>query len=527
MDRSRSRLLPALCAALLAAACAEDEFAPPTPGGEPPAGAAPAQAAAPPSFADGELQQIRALPGVAADAEPALQVFAWSREGLALADMDADVYWQTDQGPSLTTVRTGPEGWTHNLFPSGALIHRLLIRPTATSAPHWVQVGQYMQPGRIVRVDALILRAAMIRGVVLDEAGAPIPGATVAGFQRPLTAVDPEEKPAADNFGAADENGAFLLGGFGPGPFVLEAAAEGRVNTWRLTGTLEEGELVEGVELPMEPAHAVHGQALDPDGAPVRGARVIAGRGGRRQTTQPGPKESIVYVPARQTVTASDDSGVFTLPLVPDSQQWNLNVDHPRFRKHVGRLEAGQVDVIVRLERGLEVRGSVLDAGGGALANAAVVLLGAKPSVAQSNRRGVFVLGGLDEEAGRFLYVSHAGWAPRLLGPMDPASGEEVAIRLEERAPLAGRLVGADGAPIAGARLTLHFLDLPPGFPDQHYPPDLRSLQSGLSGPDGGFSFDGLPGGRYRVEADAGDGRAGAFELRTGEAARDLALERP
>lgn len=510
---------------LAAAACSKDEFAPPpTPAGSAAAQQPPADPA--PSFAADELARVAARAAADPAQPPVLELRCWTRDGRAVPDLSFDIYWQTDEGPSITAGKLGPDGWSRNGLPSGALIHSVKVRPTAYTAPRPVQVGQYAQPGRIVRVDALILPAAVVSGVVLDETGTPVPGAMLAGFHAVRSAVDSQERPAADNAGQSGEDGRFRLGGFAPGPFVLEAAQEGRMNVWRVTGQLAEGEEVGGVELLLEPAHTVHGQVLDPDGAPVRGARVVAGKPDRRTLTRPGPTPELVYVPARQAVTTTDEQGLFQLPLVPDAQEWNVNVDHARFRKWLGRIEAGQVDLIVRLERGLEARGSVLDAAGERLQGAAVVLLGgAKPAAAQTNRHGVFAIGGLDESAGRYLYISHPEHAPLLIGPVDLAGGKAIEARLGARESLHGRVTD-HGAPVGGARLTLNFAELPAGFPEEAYPAELRSLQSGLSGADGSFEFAGIPAGLYRVEVSAADGRARVFDgLRTGAAAHALALD--
>ncbi|MDA1259872.1 MAG: carboxypeptidase-like regulatory domain-containing protein [Planctomycetota bacterium] len=525
------RLRPALLVSFLifvVAGCAKDEFADPS--GKNPSQPAPPgpsgfqQPVPPPQFEAGAQSVLRVVPGTGPESAPLLEVHAWTRDGRKLQDLEYDVYWQTDEGPSLTAGKLGPEGSSQKSFPSGALIHRLLIRPTGYSAPLWIQVSQFVQPGRVLRVDGLVLPAAILSGVVLDENGAPIPGASLAGFQQPILRVDEADRPAVDNLGVTDENGAFRLGGFGPGPFVLEAGFEGRITVWRVAGALAEGQEIGGIELQMEPAHTVHGQVLSDSGEPVKAARIVAGKTGRRQLTRPGPTPEISYVPARQAVARSDDNGVFQLLLVPDSQEWNVNVDHPRFHKFLGRLEAGQVDLVVRLVRGLEARGTVFDHAGERLTGASVVLLGgSQPLAVQSNRQGVFAIGGLDEEAGRFLYVSHAEHAPLLLGPVDLSSGQHLEIHLSARVQLGGTLSDGEGRPLGGARVTLRSEALPEGFPPEHYPAELLSLQSGLSSASGAFSFDGIPAGLYRAEVTAQDGRTQSFSgLSTGS--EDLKL---
>lgn len=529
MLRSRTSLLLSFLIAL-AAGCAKDEFAIPEGGAAAPSGSAqaapPRQDAPPPEFAANSQVVVRLLDNQVPDAAPVLEVRAWTRDGRAVPGHEYRVYWQTDEGPSLSAEKLGPEGWAAGPYPSGALIHRVYFHPTGLTAPLMAPVGQYMQPGRIVRVDALIVPAGIVSGVVLDENGLPVPGATLAGFQQPLLQVDESERPSADNVGTADENGLFRLGGFAAGQFVLEAGSPGRVTVWRLAGVLAEGQEVEGVELQLEPAHTVYGQVLNDAGEAVSGARIVAGKAGRRQLNRPGPAAELVYVPARQAVARSDESGVFQLPAVPDSQEWNFNVEHSRHRRVLGRIAAGQVDLVVRMERGLELRGIVLGPEAQPLQSVSVALIGGeRPYSALSNRTGEFVLGGLDESAGRYLYLKHGEHAPVLLGPVDLANGLGVEVRLGAVARLGGTLTDAQGRPLGGARMTLRYEGMPDGLAPEHYPPELLRLQSGLSSASGGFEFSGIPAGAYSVEVTAEDGRRQSFSgVRTGTADLKLVL---
>lgn len=515
----------------LAVACDGGE---PTPKPDAPAQAAGAQAVAAPTPADvmrpqdgGPHTEVSVYSAENPDQVPILEIRLWSRDGKPVPDIGYEVFWQTDDGPSVTNSLVNVEGWSRGGMIAGSRVHRVRIRPTGYSAPQTVQVNQFMQLGRIVRVDVLVLAAAVVSGVVLDESGAPVAKAKLAAFHSVRSAVDSEQRPAADTFGDTDEQGRFRLGGFPPGPFVLEAVTEQRVTVWRVTGTLTEGQEVSGVEILMELGHTVHGQVLDPNGVPVPNANVVAGKPARRQQTRPGPIATLTYVPTRQVVTATDEKGVFQLPQVPDSQEWAINVDHPRYRKSVSKILAGQVDVLVLLERGLEVTGEVTSSDGLPLAGATVSLLGgAEIPSATTLRTGRFMLGGLTEQVGRYLFLQHAKHAPTFLGPVSLQAGEALSIQLAAPARLGASLHTADGSPVAGARVILQYLDLPQGFPAAAYPADLLTRQSGLSSAEGEFFFDGIPAGRYRVEVIQLDGKRKSFEdLNTAEPSRKLTIE--
>lgn len=451
---------------------------------------------------------------------PLLEVRAWSRRsGLPLAGMAYDVYWQTDEGPNKTNSITGADGWTRNAFPNFSQLHNLYLQPAPLTAPVRVTLGQMMEPGVIVRVDLVVPPAAIVSGVVLDELGQPVPNAGLAGFHASHLEIDAKERPPADSFGTANADGTFRLGGFPAGPFVLEAGLDSRATVWRLTGVLAEGQVVEGAEIQLETCHNVFGQILDAADQPVSGANVMAGKVGRRQLSRPGPAPELRYVPGRPLLARSDERGTFNLPAVPDGQVWSVVVEHARYKRASARLEPGQVDLLIRLQEGLRVSGTLLLPDGQPAARVVIALVGGAAELSNTvNKQGRFGFAGLDPAENLWIVAHGAGLAPLLHGPLSLAAQSVEGLQLQLPAPqvLGGGVTGPDGKPVEGARVTLMRLDLPAGLPAEGLAPALLGQGSSLTGAGGEFAFGDLAPGRYQVTAQSPDGATQRIETAAG-----------
>ncbi len=426
-----------------------------------------------------------------------LEVVLTSEEtGEPLANLSYEVFWQDDAGPNRLDGVTGPNGVNVTRFTPGSILRSVRVHPTGPTAPLRHDFTHLVAAGERYRLELAVPRAGVVSGVVLDENGDPVPDAQVAAFHRRFDLVDGEEVPAADTHATTGADGTFRLGGFPEGPFVLEAGKEQRLCVRRLAGSLRKGQVVEGVELLLEPGHAVYGQVTGPDGEPVGDARVVAGQPGRRQHVRPGPVDEVVYLAPRPIVTRSDADGLFVLPLVPEGRTWNLNVDHPSYRRKVVTLDPGAVDVWVELDRGAVLRGFVHDALGQPVKKAAVLLLGGPsrlPTPSTLTRAdGSFELAGLDGRSGRWLVVSAREHAPVVEGPVDLAAGGlERNLVLPEAMPLEGIVTDAEGRPLSGVAVTARWRDAPEGLPEEFHPLVLGRRERQVTGAAGAFSFDG------------------------------------
>ncbi len=426
-----------------------------------------------------------------------LEVVLTSEEtGEPLANLSYEVFWQDDSGPNRLEGLTGPGGANVTRFTPGAILRSVRVHPTGLTAPLRHDFAHLVAAGERFRLELAVPRAGVVSGVVLDENGDPVPDAQVAAFHRRFDLVDGEQIPSADTHATTGPDGTFRLGGFPKGPFVIEAGKDQRLCVRRVAGSLEKGQVVEGVELLLEPGHSVYGQVTGPDGEPVADARVVAGQPGRRQHVRPGPVDEVVYLAARPVVTRSDADGLFTLPLVPDGRTWNVNVDHPSYRRKVVTLDPGAVDLWVELDRGAVLRGFVHDALGQPIKKAAVLLLGGPARLptpsALTRADGSFELAGLDGRSGRWLVVSAREHAPVVEGPVDLSAGElERSVVLPDALPLEGVVTDAEGRPLSGVAVTARWRDAPDGLPEEFHPLALGRRERQVTGAAGTFSFDG------------------------------------
>ena len=179
-------------------------------------------------------------------------------------------------------------------------------------------------------------------------------------------------------------------------------------------------------------------------GSPVPGAAVMI------QESAEHPIPSLA-----SALTGNDGTASLSVP----RGAWHLVVAHRELARHRARLDAQAelVELTVALERGVRIEGSVVDSSGRAVSDATVRALKTESDDEVSHQKtgsdGTFSLPGLDPRSYR-LYVHSGRHRPRWEGPIDFTSHGEVrrlVVRLEDGRTIAGRVVDADGRPIAGA----------------------------------------------------------------------------
>ncbi len=140
---------------------------------------------------------------------------------------------------------------------------------------------------------------------------------------------------------------------------------------------------------------------------------------------------------------------------------------------------------------GASLRGVVVDEAGDPIAHARVEVRStldepAPPWTATTDDDGRFTLTSLRPGPQRVEVVAEG--YERIGQRLDSRTDEEVRVVLRRTGAIAGQVLGPDGRPHAGATVVLAGSGV--------WPP--RSLDSG---PDGNFSFEGVPGGIYEVRA--------------------------
>ena len=353
----------------------------------------------------------------------------------------------TPEGTSI--VRTTAGGTFESIYDQPVVVNHFAVLPGDTTGDVHVPDGRRAMPGHPLEVELRVGVGGTLRGQVTDVDGEPVPGAEVlvwTGYRGGHRGLEPGRVVVA----GAD--GLFEARHVGP-QFVLEARSPGYVCVVGQAGTLEQGELLEYLELELAREWEVHGIVVGPAGRPVADALV-----------EPGSRSWIFgdfhFIPWRDGVRTAED-GSFTLAM-SGSRDQGLRVRADGYREEVVPLTE-DAQLLVRLERGLCLRGTVRDEAGqpiaGAHLRATVEASGSSPesSSATSDASGRFEICGMSATAGCILEVHAPGFA--IQARDDVAVHEDlpnsVEVVLERGRTIAGVVLDADGAPVHGAFLSL------------------------------------------------------------------------
>ncbi len=222
------------------------------------------------------------------------------------------------------------------------------------------------------------------------------------------------------------------------------------------------------VAVVLDPAAAVTGRVLDDQGRPLEHARVTArlerGAGdtvgaetdGDGRFTVTGLAHGTYIVRAYPPRAYGDDRGDAT-------GQWLV--------ARLSGVVAGGDPLAIRLVRGLEIRGRLVDGSGASLAGAWVRAdplpggaggaerSGARPPGAETDAGGAFVITGLAPGEYRLSLVAGTQGARVVLaldgGAAVPAGATEVRLRAGDVRPVRGVVFGEGGAAVAGAGVTV------------------------------------------------------------------------
>ncbi len=338
-------------------------------------------------------------------------------------------------------------------------------------------------------LGTVILRpGTALEGRVIDARGQPIADAelwvTPAGARSPFRGLfRREEEPAA----RSGLDGWFRVADLAPGQAVdLQVVRRGYGGA-EVPGVVPPAE---PVTVTLQPAVRVSGRVVDPDAKPVAGAEVFLmaerQRGGYSGSSFAG----------RAT---SDDEGRF---LFTDVDPGTLRVSARAVGRQAAELTGVQAvagkdvaDLELVLAPGAAVEGRVVDGEGRPVAGAFVEPVEERSvrsfrisANATADGDGWYVLDGLP--TGPRSIAAEDGQGRRGVGELDVRAGENrLDIRLTGGAEVTGRVVDAEGAPVAGAEVML--LAGGRGW----------TRRQATTGGDGSFRFEGVEDGEYRVRA--------------------------
>jgi hypothetical protein len=384
-------------------------------------------------------------------------------------------------------------------------------------------LNQPAWPGRTRDLGELRLaRGFALSGRALTPDGAPVAGAEILAYADPALGQSGREELALDplpGMGAVtDREGTFRMDRLPPGRIRVRASAEGSISHWSPPLTAREGGQVTDLILQLPNAQTVRGIVLDAARQAVPGSAIRA----LISTNAAWPNQR------QELRTQSDLGGAFQLQVVENFRAVELEISapgHALVKRSLKAEDLRKQPIEIVLQSMPQVRGFVLDEAGIGVAGAQVVLAPASQTPfhprdrlalasASSGTDGAF---GLDFDIGLLSGSSrlellawddtHAPAVPVRLdlrsGNLDPALFP-LRLVLPAGLTLSGRVLTAQGEPVAGARLHLRKLQAPRA----NRLPSLESTARGgtvvarsSSGKDGSFMFTGLAPGDYRVEA--------------------------
>jgi protocatechuate 3,4-dioxygenase beta subunit len=280
------------------------------------------------------------------------------------------------------------------------------------------------------------------------------------------------------------EDGSFVLDNVPPGRLELIVEAPGYVEG-RVPGLLvEEGKTIGGVEVALDTGVRLFGRVTGPDGAAVPGVLVSA-------------EEDRGLVMMTSDRTTTDGAGEYAIEAVePAEKTFIFRKEGFLTERKTVKLAGREVRLDVRLSRGREVTGTVVDENGVPLAGASVSARSAVQDsgmrITRTDSNGAFRFEGL--APGRYTFrAEKSGYV----------TGEARDIDLD--------------AAMAGVRISLTgggtIVGLVRGLPEREFSTVVVSAVGSMGGrpasgrvdSSGAFRIEGVPTGTVRVSATAGD----------------------
>jgi len=508
----------------------------------PSAGEAPEVAALPPGAAEARTlagdSRREPVPAQATASAPAggeaceLVVLVRRREdGTPVADVAIELSGANlPPGPA----RTDAAGRWSARFAAAPLRSFQTVRagagPDTTSAER--VLDEILVAGRTTEVVLEVHGGASLAGRVVNQDGAPVPGARVLGWCR--TSYDPRRAPEREV--RAGPDGSFRVEHLGEA-FLVTAEAPGLTCLRGLRGTLAAGAVagdIGALELVLDEGRAYRGRVVDEAGAALEGARLeVDGTGSsseRDATAWPGV---FTFEPCWARAT-SDAAGRFELANLPRGLGHRARVNRAGFLEQFATLDA-DADVLVTLERGFDVTGRVLGWDGAPLPGARVRAEGSDASYADdvTDAEGRFRLVALKPRENAYVTVVAPGQALFARQPVrvGPDGDGPLELRLEPPRVLAGRVLDEAGQALAGARVHIQGERIVEAEADHGVVETLEWLlerDETRTDADGRFRFEDLYDGAFELRAARADEPAlfAKLQVRSGSEDVEVVLER-
>ncbi|MFP2898022.1 collagen binding domain-containing protein [Corallococcus sp. 4LFB] len=342
------------------------------------------------------------------------------------------------------------------------------------------------------RVQLRLQRGVMLEGSVRDDTGQPIPNARVETYREdggPL---------AAEAATVTDAAGRYRMGPTRPGPHTFRILVPHHLDLEVTAQKLQPG--MARLDFTLRRAKSVEGRVVDTSGAPHEGIRL-------ELSGSLGDWDDLLSSGAQR----SDAMGRFVMD-VQRAGTARLLVEEPSFRSLAIKVRVPSRDVVVVLDRGASVSGTVTNPRGLPLQDATVTLLketqdaedtpDEDPRSGKTDEQGRFQLKGIAPGS----YLLEAAIRGDLMEvsvsqaiAFQAREHLDVSLRMEAGGERSGIAVDGAGQPLADVAITATLPDEEEsrwgGGSDEDGPPGLRT------GPDGRFTLRGLVAPRYALWA--------------------------
>lgn len=342
--------------------------------------------------------------------------------------------------------------------------------------------------GAAQSVDFKLVRGGTIRGVVIARStGKPVPGAIVEA------STEPRRHSYWHEEATANDDGEFVLRVTPPGTVSLEAHAAGVASAQSMRVGIGIGERVDNVRLLVDPAVSICGRVVEKGTRRgIGGANVYAG--------------SIGVLAKPRTLEPSGAGGWFQIVGVRRGTQSLLAYAENRIPAQSNDIEVGDTDVtdaIIEMTTGSTLTGRIDPPGKASIG--IVAQRDGRASMwdslyirmlrANSDASGAWRLDHVPPGKFEIVATTNEGATGKLAVVVADRDQKDLAVRLERRASVSGRVIDTNGSPVAGLKIEAR--------------PDLRTSarnttgdemrQAATSDANGAFKLVGLAAGTYRI----------------------------
>lgn len=395
---------------------------------------------------------------------------------------------------------------------------------------------QKIDGGKTTNLGELQLsRGLEIAGKVLDTSGNPLPSARVGFILSPTEASIERflEQTEPEDYLPSDELGQFRIQHLSEGRYTLIAYAPGFARAASPPILVSKERTTRPVEITLAIGDVLAGTVTNVDGLGIPNAKI-------KLRLQPREaNESMNYEPP------SDDSRFFDFPISEVSTadgtfeihgllagaNYKLTVSAKEYRSTTVKASSGATDVLVQLKPDFQVRGTVVDQESGqAIAGARVAVFRGKINDLKKGLWSMPVPTGVSDSGGVFVArddgaagnATILAWAPGYAPALSPTiqlneKGDipETRVELNHGALISGRVsYGAAHEAVAGASLNLYFTGDPTNRSNVSYRTGAFAARTATDS-QGNYTFEGLLGGNYVVEARASDLGSGRTDILT------------